>query len=518
MAKASTKVIDPTEPKRLYERLKTERGTALDRARKNSSLTLPGFVPDDGQDAGASFEQPYQSLGARGVNNLASWLLVTLLPPDQSFGKLAVPAEMEVELGERVVEVRAEFNRITARAQTLVETSAARPVWGEVFRHLLIAGNALAHVPVDGTTPRLFRLDQYVLVRDEKGRPLQGIVEEEVLPSALDEETRNSVGLTVDANAAQEKRVKLYTHIYREGDDLKHYQAINDKLVEGSEGASPANAPAWFFLRWAAVPGSDYGRALVSEYLGDLLTMEDISKAIVEFATAAARIINIVDPNAGIDVEALAQAETGSYITGYGDRINTLQLEKTQDFQVVNTVLERIEQRLAQAFMLRSGMTRDAERVTAEEIRAVAQELENVLGGVYTVLSAEFQLPYMRRLLYVLAKLGDAPKLPETVQPVIITGFAALGRNHSSQRLRDALADVQMFLGPEGIARLDQDAIIARILDGRGVEDADRLVKSPDQQAQEQQQNMAAQAGLAAAPNIAKGAMDAAIQQQQGQA
>ena len=508
------KQIDPKAPKRRYEQLRGTRNTALDRARKNASLTLPGFIPDDGQNSGAQFNQPYQSLGARGVNNLASWLLVTLLPPDQPFGKLTIPPELGEELGERRREVQAEFNRITGKAQLLVETSAARPVFGEMFRHLLIAGNALIHYPLDGSTPRLFRLDQYVVVRDQHGKPLEGILEEWVLPSALSEEARNSVGLVLKADEVDEKKVALYTHIYLEGEELKHYQSINERLVEGSEGASPLTAPAWMFLRWAAVPGSDYGRALVSEYLGDLMTMDDLSKAVVEFAVVASRIVYIVDPNSGLDIEELAEADSGSFVTGQRDRIQALQLEKPADFQIANTVLERIELRLSQAFMMRSGMTRDAERVTAEEIRAIAQELENVLGGVYTVLSAEFQLPYMRRLLYILEKLGDAPKLPDSVQPVVITGFAALGRNHASNRLRSALTDIRGLLGDGALAKLNQDEIISRIFEDNGVENADHLVTTPEQQAAEQQQAMAAQAGMAAIPNLTKGAMDMAATQQ----
>src|SRR3546814_4755557 len=72
---------------------------------------------------------------------------------------------------------------------------------------------------------------------------------------------------------------------------------------------------------------------------------------------------------------------TGDYVTGYVDKSKALQLDKTMDFSVASQVAERLELRLSHAFMLQSGTVRNAERVTAEEIRAMAQELENVLGG-----------------------------------------------------------------------------------------------------------------------------------------
>ena len=55
--------------------------------------------------------------------------------------------------------------------------------------------------------------------------------------------------------------------------------------------------------------------------------------------------------------------------------------------------------RLGAAFLLNTAVTRDAERVTAQEIRMQAQELESSLGGVYSRLANELQLPLAKRLL-----------------------------------------------------------------------------------------------------------------------
>ncbi|WP_416142518.1 portal protein [Escherichia coli] len=49
--------------------------------------------------------------------------------------------------------------------------------------------------------------------------------------------------------------------------------------------------------------------------------------------------------------------------------------------------------------MPNSAVQRTGERVTAEEIRYVASELEDTLGGVYSILSQELQLPLVRVLL-----------------------------------------------------------------------------------------------------------------------
>ena len=362
------KLVQPTpalnSAKKRYGQLTGARNTALERARANTKLTIPGIVPDNGQDSGAAFEQPYQSLGARAVNNLAAWLLVTLFPPDQHFFRLSIHEDTAAELGTALSEAEDALSRISGKAQLLVETSASRPVFMETMRHLVIAGNALLFYPSEGGPPRMFRLDQYVVLRDDRGRILEAIVHEKVYPATLDPATLAAVGLDVKPEDGVSKTIDLYTYIRKDGDNIVHHQEINDVIVPGSEGTSPAEKSGWMALRWQSVPGSDYGRAHVSEYIGDLLSLEDLNKAIIQFAAVASRVVYLVQPGAMVDVDDLASAETGDFLVGNADMVQALQLDKTSDFTVASQVAERIELRLSHAFMLQSGTVRQAERVT----------------------------------------------------------------------------------------------------------------------------------------------------------
>jgi hypothetical protein len=492
-----------------YAQLQQPRNTVLERARTNSELTIPGLIPLDGQDANTAFSQPYQSLGARCVNNLAAWLLVTLFPPDQAFARLSVHEDAAAELGEQLSVVREALARISTKAMLLVETMACRPIFMEALRHLIISGNALIYFPVDRSSPRMYRLDQYVVVRDEYGKLIEGVVHEKINPAALDEATRTACKVEWDPTKPSSKMTDVYTHIIREGDTVRHYQQINDIVVPGSEGQSNSDATGWMALRWQAVPGSDYGRAHVSEYIGDLVSLEDISKAIIQFAAVASRIVHIVEPMAMVEVDDLAAADTGEFLSGYGEKIKTLQLEKTQDFQIVNAVAERLELRLSHAFMLQSGTVRNAERVTAEEIRAMAQELENVLGGVYTVLSAEWQLPLIKRILYILERDNQAPAIPDSVQPTIVTGFEAMGRNHSANKLRMWAQDMVSMYGPEVISTITEATEVGRrFAESYGIEAVDQLIKTAEMVQEEQQAGMMNNAAMSAVPQLAKGMSD----------
>lgn len=488
-----------------YTVMSAPRQTVLERARKASALTIPGLIPLDGQNEHSTFEQPYQSLGARCVSHLSSALLLALFPPNLPFFRLNIDELTAKGLGDDLGETQGKLSVLARVVFSLMEGAQLRPAMIEVLRHLIVAGNVLLFVPEKGPA-RLFRLDQYVLRRDQTGQLVEAVAHERIYPAALDEAFRNSVGL----DPTSEEMVDLYTYIERVGDEIIWRQEVKDAVVPESEGRAPLTASPWIALRWLSVPGSDYGRSHVTEYIGDFLSLEDLYKAMVQFAAEAARIIRMVDPNSGIDIEELAEAETGDFILGNADRIQTLQLDKSQDWAVMSTLAERLEQRLSAAFLLRTGVTRDAERVTAEEVRLVAQELENVLGGTYTVLSAELQLPLTRRFLYVGVRLNRVPELPSTITPSVVTGFDALGRAHGANRIRAWIADLQAA-GFDPSALLKGPEVARRLGDSHGVDGLDDLLKTEDDMAAEAQQAQSDAAMQAAVPQLAKTAGEAAL-------
>ena len=71
-----------------FSKLDADRSAVLDRARECSKLTIPSVVTDDGHTESDDLDTPYQAVGSRLVHNLASKLLLALLPPNASFFRL----------------------------------------------------------------------------------------------------------------------------------------------------------------------------------------------------------------------------------------------------------------------------------------------------------------------------------------------------------------------------------------------------------------------------------------------
>jgi hypothetical protein len=149
----------------------------------------------------------------------------------------------------------------------------------------------------------------------------------------------------------------------------------------------------------------------------------------------------------------IARASSGDVVDGDSKDVTVLGLDKFNDYRVAKETADGIEKRLEQAFLLNSSVQRDAERVTAEEIRFVAAELEQTLGGVYTILGQELQLPLVRCYMAQMQRDGSLPAIPaKAVNPQIVTGLDALGRTSDLQKLNDLFAGVVKFFGEEAAA------------------------------------------------------------------
>ena len=152
-------------------------------------------------------------------------------------------------------------------------------------------------------------------------------------------------------------------------------------------------------------------------------------------------------------------------------------------------MMNRIEQRLQYAFLLNSSVQRQAERVTATEVQLVAQELQDALGGVYGILTTEFQLPYINGKINILREQKLLPDLPKKiVRPKIIVGLEALGRASDRLRLLQFMQDLAGTLGAEVLAQhINLDDAIKKFAIANGV-DTQGLLKDQEQIQQEQQQ------------------------------
>jgi hypothetical protein len=496
-----------------YTELEPIRDPYLRRARAGSKFTLPALIPPEGWTGTTDLAEPWNNLGARGVNNLASKLLLTLFPPGSACFRNELDPKtlllLEQQFGPDKKGLAAYLGQadgamadIEKRFVTWTEANQHRVSLWEAFKHLVVGGNTLLFMPETGSL-RAFRLDKYVVLRDAYGKVLEIVVKECVARAALSQEVvallddpanpspepQASTGTPTASDAVKpaSKTVDLYTHVYLSGKVYRVYQEVVGKVVTSTRGSYPADKVPWLPLRWTKIDGEDYGWGHVDSFLGDLSALDMLSQALTEGGAAAARVIFLKRPGSVARTKDLTEAQNGGFVVAEHDAIKALQLEKFADFQIAHARVQELERSLSFSFLLNTAIQRKGERVTAEEIRYMAQELEDALGGVYSVLSQELQLPYVRRNLFVMAKQKAIPALPNDIKPIIITGLDALGRGNDLNRLDAFLAGSAQAIGPETVAAyVNPDEYFRRRAIALGV-DPKGLIKTPEEIAQAQQ-------------------------------
>ena len=468
-----------------YSTMTTSRESFLKRAREASKLTIPTLIPESGHTYTSDYPTRYQSIGARGVNNLASKMLMALLPPNSPFFRLIID---DFDLANLIGEdkrgpVEEGLAKIERAALHEIEAEAMRVPIYEALKHLIVGGNALLHLPNKGVM-RVFHLDSYTVKRDVQGNIIKIIVKETLSAKTLPVDLQKYVDITAEDSF---KTYDLFTCIKREAKRYEIFQEIQGNPIEESFGQYPLDQLPWIPLRFNRIDNEDYGRGFVEEYIGDLKSVEGLSQAIVEGSAAAAKVLFLVKPNGTTKLRTLAESPNGAIVAGDANDVSTLQLNKSTDFRVANEMLQYLTNRLQFAFLMNSSVERQAERVTAEEIRYKAQELEMALGGVYSVLSQELQVPLVKLLLARLTKQGKMPKFPKnTVKPEIVTGVEALGRGQDLNKLATFL----QYLQPLGQQIIAQEMNIGDYIDRLGASlgiDTSGLIKTSEEKQMEKQ-------------------------------
>ena len=483
-----------------YDYLASDRSQFLEEARQASELTLPYLIRghEEHMSGMKQLKTPYQSVGAKGCVTLASKLMLALLPVQTSFFKLQLD---ESQLGEELPpEMKSELDLSFAKVERIILESIAasddRVAVHQALLHLVVAGNALVYMSKHGL--KVYPLNRYVVDRDGNGQVIEIVTKERISKDLIESQIPKDVLETNQVSGEDEYSddVDVFTHIKRDNNRFVWHQEVNDKVLNESHGKAPLNINPWIPLRFNTVDGEGYGRGRVGQFIGDLKSLEGLSQALVEGSAAAAKVVFTVSPSSTTKPSTLAQAGSGAIIQGRPDDIGVIQVGKTADFRTAYEMAGTLERRLSEAFLVLN--IRQSERTTAEEVRMTQFELESQLGGLFSLLTVDFLVPYLNRKLSEAQKKGEIPKIPKgIVKPTIVAGINALGRGQDRESLGQFLTILAQTLGPEAIAQfINTDEVIKRLAAAQGI-DVLNLVRSMQEVQQEQaamqQQQMAMQ-------------------------
>ena len=520
---AKVKENDPT-PKgsaaNRYSQGRSYREPFLTRARLNASLTDASlFTYDDidvGGGAGGDLQHPWTSLGAYLINNISSKLVLALFPVGLSFVRFEASRKVLAGLLDLEETQRGEAKTAIAKGLSVVERELVLAVAADgdhtvqtlTARRLIVGGNHGQEQLPDGRI-RGIPLDRYVTFRDKKGDLIEFVVEDPVAWETLPDDIKEMItakghsGMETPAKS-HEKTIRIYTRGRRldEAGRWEVYEEVWGEEVPGSRATFDKDAMPFSFLGINFLEGEHYSRAYVDSYISDLQMFDGLSEVVFEGSAAAALLFRLVRPGSSVSKKALAEARNGAVITGEKDDVHTLDANKQADFQAANNQKTEAAERLARAFLLNSTVQRQGDRVTREEIRFVAQELQDVLGGVYATLTTSWQAPYAEKKLRRLQQAGRVTKFPrDQVEVTILTGAAALGRNSELANLDAFVLGGQAQGAPP--APVNWSEYYARRAVLLGI-DAEGLILTKDEVMAEQQQAQQAALVQGVAPEVVR--------------
>lgn len=477
--------------------------------------TLPYLYPENNATNDTELPRTLDAVGGRAVNHLANRVVSTLFPAYRPFLRLEIDPDIMKDLRDNdnvpEEEIQGALARGERKAVRHLDTLGHRPVAIEAAKLLIITGNALMFYPEKGKCI-LYSLRNYCVVRDISGTVIEIITRDVKAFETFAPEVQEAL----KASGRRDKKdykdrtdVELYTHVRLQDNGKYTVQQAADCIpLDINDNVYAATDLPWVPLVWNRAPGEDYGRGAVEDYRGAFSCLEILNRALVEGIVAAAEIKFLVNPGSTLDVKTLNESRNGTYHSGREGDVTVISTNKHMDFQKVAEAIDRYERQISQGFLLHSGVTRDAERVTAEEIRYQAQELETAYGGVYSRFKEDWQEP----VAVLLLKKDNIKINKSVIYPTVITGLDSLSRLGDIDNYRMFMDDLALINAvPEDVRPyINKAALIAYLGTNRGIDYSQFVRKEEEVQAemaaqqQAQQQAMQSEIGAQAMADVGK--------------
>lgn len=477
--------------KSLFEKYRDD--SVILKSRQYAHWTLPKLMAELSHHGTAEvIERDYQEMGALLTNSLASKLTALLFPTNRPFFGISVSPNI-VRLAEAKgiteAELLAGLARLEMEASQSVFLNSSYHQLTQAVAHLIVTGNGLIYR--DSKTKRTvtYGLQSFGVRRTGTGKLADCVLREFESFAGLSRSLQTMLATKFPHKFRMDRydvNVEVYTRVTRMENEAGKVSYTVSQEVEGMAIGTPGSYPEhlcpWQAPTWSLVAGEHYGRGLVEDYAGGFAAISDKSESLALYGIAAMKFINLVQPGSGQAIDDLQNAETGDYVQGTNGAVQVQEAGDGPKIAAMRAEIQATFANLARAFMYTANV-REAERVTAFELRQQATEANTTLGGQYSALAESFQAPMAHVLL--------TETKPETLQgiitgdlmPDIIAGLPALSRGIDVQNILSAAQEAAAIVPP--LVQLDDRIDPRRLLDviyaGQSV-DTTRFHRSKEEQ------------------------------------
>lgn len=514
----------------IWEKMQSEKGDLISRSEAYARWTVPSVMPRS-QTSNVEQEKGSVMIGARLVNHLANRLIDVLFPVSRPFFTVALTPEallsLEKEKGEENMAliqeaVRSSTSKLEKVAMRKLKLTEYRPIAIQASKHLVITGNAALRRMKSGKRI-MYSIDRYGVRRDMEGSEHEVILYDKKMFKTFDMQTRETIRAAQSQHFTQQSKdddeVVLLTHYVKQADGRWLVSQEADGVYLDNDETLAEKDYDMLLLTWNLASGDNYGRGLVEDHAATFHQLDVTTDAVTDLMAIICDVKFLVKTGSplAMQVAELNRAPRGAYFPGNEGDISVPELGKRGDLSVMMQAIDKWEGDLSRAFLLSS--VRDAERVTAEEIRLIASELESSYGGLYSNLALSWQ---QKEANYAIAQINFEEEIGsgiEIFEVLVTTGLESLSREGQIDNLRLAMSDLGMMQNvPDGLmAAINPLRFAGFIFTNRSV-DLKAIMNTPDEMKANQEAQLA-QAGRleqqGAEAKVAEHAGKAAVDNQQ---
>lgn len=439
-------------PKSQWNKLTSSRSNFVNACVVYAQLTQPFIFPPPNADPdNLEATVDSQSTGSRGLNNVANKISLGLMAPGIPAFRIDLSHEgardVERQTGMPAARLRQDLltksAEIEGEVSRLFEKKHLRPKMVRAIKLLATTGNACVILGRGKRRKmRVLNMHKFVVQRDVEGEVLKAIIRERVRIAEL---TKDVIELYRKQNRESyaanndDHQVEYFIVVSRnadEGYDVEHW--VDDvHLVDMNKTYKSALDSPYHFPTWELPDERNYGVGLVEQLTGDLQAISRMAGGLVDGADGCFEYRWIIPPSSGMTVDQFQETRNRGAVSGdmKGCGVLSPASALAAAIPTVDAIRARVEQGLNAAMM--TLQVRDAERVTREEVRMIAQEADEAYGGAYSHIAGGFLEPLIHWLLEDIDVKTDAG-----LDIVITSGVEALSRTRDVEALRQSFDDL----------------------------------------------------------------------------
>lgn len=483
-----------------FKRLNGERSERLEASELYAYYTIPSVFPRADASDNSKGVGMLDSIGAAVVNHFSNKLVTTLFSPNRPFFRLmpdpmskAVKklyqaaedgnAQEQDQAKNALTDLRSKFVKTEKNAVRYLERIGYRTSATNAAKLLVVTGDVVLR-STKNKPSTVYSMRDYVCEKDLTGRDVILIVRDSLAYGALSTEQQKMLEDSDfdTASVTASTPVTIYTSLELMDDGRYQRRTAIENIELPKVDLFTEKSMPFTHLSWNLTKGENYGRGLVEDYSGSFHVIDKMSQHQTLLIAKLADLKIMVDPASGIDVEHLNSSETGTYVSGKPSDVQPMASGMDAGIQYIEGIVLAHKRQISAAFLYQTGQVRDAERVTAEEIRENAAELEIAHGGVYSRFAADWQ----SKVAYdSVSALGE--EMGDVVEPQIMTGMDSLSRTGEMQAIRVWMTDLSLLNQlPEGMQAVVKGPEFAQYAAVQRGVDHGAFVKSPNELAAEQ--------------------------------